>query len=369
MVDQRGTGRSNPLNCEMNDLNEIVQAFFGGDLQADALEACRRSLETKADLRFYTTPIAAEDIDDVRGWLGYEKINIYGGSYGTRAALVYLKQYPQRVRTIAIKAVASQSTNIILDSPRNAQRSFDQLIADCSKEAACANAFPDLRRDLEAVLDRLSKSPVTIAVKDSATGRATPVVITRNVFAGALRRALMDPDAQRGIPAAIGRALSGDFKNFENFFAPSRSIPQSLSLGLNLTVICSEDAPAITPVAIDRKTIGTFLGDGMVRGVARVCRDWPRGELPKRYYEPTRGNVPALILSGRLDPDAPPEIGTEVAKHLPNSRHIVIDGMSHLAPPACAWQLINRFVSSGSTVDLDTSCATTIRRQPFLIPR
>ncbi len=368
MVDQRGTGGSNPLNCELNDLNEIVQAFFGGDLPVDRLKACRQELEQKADLRFYTTPLAADDIDEVRAWLGYERINIYGGSYGTRAALVYLSRHPKSVRTVAIKAVAPPNYKNPLYNPRDAQRALDRLFADCAQEAACAKAFPNLPQDFQAVLDRLSQSPVKVSVKDSVSGQTVEVALTREVFAGALRRALLDPDAQRAIPAAIRKALAGDFKNFAPFFAPYRTVTKSLSLGMNLSVICSEDAPMMSAPEIERETKGTFLGDRMVRSVVKVCQDWPRGALPPGFYDPIRSDTPALVVSGGLDPDCPRQWGDGVAKHLPNSSHIVIEGMSHLAPPKCAWDVINQFISTGSAKGVDTSCVKQVQRPSFVIP-
>ena len=368
LIDQRGTGRSNPLNCELGDLNEIVQALFAGSLPAEGLRACRRRLEQKADLRFYTTPVAVDDIDEVRAWLGYERINIYGSSYGSRAALVYLKRHPRHVRAVVIKAVAPENYKNPLYNPRDAQSSLDRLIADCARDAACAKAFPDLGLDVRKVLDGLANSPVSIRVPDAAGGAATEVVITRDVFAGALRRALMDPNAQRGIPATVQKALAGDFKNFAAFLAPFRTVAKSFSLGMNLSVICAEDVPVISAREVERETGGTFLGGKLVRGLIKVCREWPRGKLPKNFYAPTRSDLPVLIISGRLDPDTPPEWGQEVGKHLPNSLHLVLEGMSHLSPPACAWEIINQFISSGSAKGLDTSCVVKSQRPPFIIP-
>jgi pimeloyl-ACP methyl ester carboxylesterase len=368
LVDQRGTGRSNPLNCELTDLNEIVQALFAGNLPLNNLKACRKQLEEKADLKLYTTPIAVDDVDEVREWLGYELINLYGSSYGSRPALVYLSRHRQHVRSVVIKSVAPQNYKNPLYNPRDAQASLDLLIADCEKNSSCAKAFPNLSTDVQKVLGKLKTTPVVVSVPDSGGGAPTEVQITRDVFAGALRRALLDASAQRSIPLSVTKALAGDFKNFGPFFAAFRNVSKSLSLGLNLSVTCAEDAPLIKRAEMERVTKGTFLGDTLVRSVLEVCRDWPRGELPKDFHEPTRGDMPVLVISGRLDPDAPPSWGDEVAKNFPNGRHIVVEGMSHLSPPKCVWEMIAQFFTTGSADKVDTSCATRSVRPSFITP-
>ncbi|MEW6213175.1 MAG: alpha/beta hydrolase, partial [Acidobacteriota bacterium] len=159
------------------------------------------------------------------------------------------------------------------------------------------------------------------------------------------------------------------FKNFGAFFAQYQSIMKSLSLGMNLSVMCPEDAAFIRRGEIERETRGTFLGDRLVRSVMRVCQEWPRGALAKNYHGPVRSDVPALIFSGALDPDAPPSRGMEVARHLANSLHAVMEGMSHTSFPACAQSLAAQFISSGTVKGLDTSCLKELRRPAFAVPQ
>lgn len=209
LVDQRGTGKSNQLNCEVADINELVQAVVGAGVPVRMLKQCREQLEEHADLRFYSTPIAADDLDDVRAWLGYERINLYGGSYGTRPALAYLQQYPRRVRTVTLRAVYSPSYPLY--SSRDTEQSLDRLFDDCAKDTLCAKAFPNLRQDLQIVLRRLAESPAKLRAPDPKTNQTIELTISRDVFAGALRQALYDTDLQRFIPVGIKRALNNDF--------------------------------------------------------------------------------------------------------------------------------------------------------------
>src|SRR5207244_12853121 len=103
LVDQRGTGKSNPLSLPGKRTPEDYPSEMS---PVDCVKSLRQTLERRADLTQYTTSIAMDDLDDVRARLGYDRINLIGSSYGTRAALVYLRQHPERVRTVTLIGVA-----------------------------------------------------------------------------------------------------------------------------------------------------------------------------------------------------------------------------------------------------------------------
>src|SRR5207237_8566775 len=106
LVDQRGTGKSNPLVCNFHGDTTDMRSYFVESMMLDAVRACRDELAKTADLRLYTTTIAMADLDDVRAALGYDRVNVYGGSYGSTTALAYLHLYPQHVRTATVTGVA-----------------------------------------------------------------------------------------------------------------------------------------------------------------------------------------------------------------------------------------------------------------------
>ncbi|RPI33653.1 MAG: alpha/beta fold hydrolase, partial [Chloroflexota bacterium] len=135
LVDQRGTGQSNPLKCPVLDEDLENQA---DDAYMDFLNTCLESLD--ADPRLYTTWIAMQDLDQVREALGYQQINLYGVSYGTRAVLTYLKQYPDRVRSVILDGVVPQDEVLGIDVGRDAQRALDMIFARCAADQACNQA-------------------------------------------------------------------------------------------------------------------------------------------------------------------------------------------------------------------------------------
>jgi pimeloyl-ACP methyl ester carboxylesterase len=368
MIDQRGTGLSNPLDCSFGGANELVQAFLAGDLPIEKVKECRRALERKADLKLYTTPLAVDDINDVRAWLGYDRINLYGGSYGSRAALVYLRRHPQRVRTVTIRAVFPTTLKNPLYSPRDGQQSLDKLFDDCAADEACAKAFPTIKQDLQTVLKRLAQSPAKIKTIDPRTKEPVGITVTRDVFAGGLRRLLYHPNSQRLVPTFIASALAKDYKPFESVVAQTVGIEQVLSMGLFLSVTCAEDVPLIRRKDIARETAGTFVGSTMIQGLVNGCKAWKRGELPADYNTHVRSDAPVLIFSGALDPQTPPTYGNEVARHLPNSLHVVMNGIAHSPFPSCAIGIMSQFISTGNVKNLNVSCINKLSRPAFIVP-
>jgi pimeloyl-ACP methyl ester carboxylesterase len=365
LVDQRGAGRSNRLNCDLGTPDEIVQAVVAGNFSTEKLKQCREQLEKQADLRLYSTPIAMDDLDEVRAWLGSPQINLYGGSYGTVAALTYLQRHPKRVRTVTLRAV--YSLNPVHFAPHT-QQSLDHLLSDCGQDEACAKAYPNLRANLQTVLDRLAKTPIQMQMNHPRTKAALTITITRDVFAGGIRRMLYDANTQRFIPLLIQQAHQGNFQLFENVVNQTFNVLDSVSLGMNFSVGCAEGVNKTSAEEIAREAKGRFLGENAAQGLLAACRQWPQGKLPGDYFLPVRSDVPVLMLSGELDPASPSVLAEQVAKTLPNSRHVVMKGIAHAPFPPCALTLMAEFVVAGNAKELDVSCAAGLRRPAFALP-
>ncbi len=161
-VDQRGTGGSNQLACNLYGDKNDMAAFFGELFAPERLRACRADLEKVADLKLYSTPIAMADLDEVRAALGYDKINLYGGSYGSTAALAYLRQYPQRVRTATVAGVAPPDMKLPLPFGKGVQNALEHVFADCAADEKCRAAFPRPMADLETAGKLLEKAPALL---------------------------------------------------------------------------------------------------------------------------------------------------------------------------------------------------------------
>ena len=370
-VDQRGTGGSNPLNCDLFDPADLA-SHLGHYFPLEAVRRCRERLEPGADLTLYTTPVAMDDLDEVRAALGYGRINIIGGSYGTRAAQVYLKRHPKHARAVVLHGVSPTNQFLPRDFPQHTERALNGVLDECAADAACRVAFPDLRAEMKAVLERLLRGPVEVTVKHPQTGEATRVKLSRDLAAEAIRYMLYQSGAASRIPLFVHLAAQGDFAPLaEAAIFYRRQIVASGSNGMYLSVTCAEDLPWIGPGEGERNAAGTLLGDYRLRQQREACSLWPRAELPKDYAEPTRSDVPVLILTGQWDPVTPPAYGDAVARHLPNSLHVVVPhgghGFGGLEGLGCIQNLVADFVDRGATRGLDTSCMKGIRRKGFLL--
>lgn len=364
LIDQRGTGRSHPLNCPED--RESLQAVFASDEEAVALlERCLRTLD--ADVRLYTTPIAMDDLDDAIAYLGYGKVNLYGGSYGTRAGLVFLRQHPARVRSVVLDGVAPTGMRLPLFAARDASRALDKLLADCERQPACDRAYPAVRPQVAALLARLEQAPARVTLTHPRSGRPETVAVTARSVANALLSALYAPTTAAMVPMLLDRATHDDFQALLAL-AFASDTEENMSVGMQLSVLCSEDAGRIQTSDVAPATDGSLFGRHLIAGQLAACEVWPKGTVPADYAAPVVSDVPALVLSGDLDPVTPPTWGEEVARHLRNGRHLVASATGHgVAATPCGVRVIDDFLERGTVEGLDTSCLTAPRRPPFFL--
>lgn len=364
-VDQRGTGKSNPLNCTSED--DSLQRLTEPDEVALArLRTCLDGYD--ADPRMYTTPIAMGDLDDVREHLGYQRINLYGGSYGTRAALVYLRRHEANVRAVVLDGVAPTNMRLPLFFGRDVARALDQLIADCDADAACHAQYPDLAGRTPLLLTRLEQAPVRVRLTHPRTGSNEEVTVDAELVANALASALYSPLSGSLIPELIARAESNDFQGLLALVSTNEPAGENMSAGMHLSVVCAEDYPRISADDARRESAESVFAGHLLASRLKACELWPRGTLPESYYEPVVSSVPVLVLSGNLDPVTPPTWGDEVTKHLKNARHIVFPGTGHGAiGTGCGMRIVSDFIARGSLEGLDTRCVDALRRPPFFL--
>src|SRR6185503_10319291 len=305
-VDQRGTGRSHPLDCPFYNPADL-QSYLGYFFPLEEVRKCRAELETKADLKLYTTTIAMDDIDEVRAALGYERINLFGGSYGTRAALTYLKRYPQHVRTATLQGVSPTDQYLPGDFPVSNERALEGILAECAADEACNKAFPNLKSEAKAVLAQLIKGPVEVEVEKPNSKERVKVKLSRDLAAEAIRYMLYSPVPASRVPLLLHRAAEGNFEPLANqalFYR--RVLVGTGSNGMYLSITCAEDLPGIKPGEGERLGANTFLGDYRLRQQREACALWPRAQVERNYTAPVRVDVPVLILTGEWDPVTPP---------------------------------------------------------------
>jgi pimeloyl-ACP methyl ester carboxylesterase len=363
LVDQRGTGQSNPLECPLAE--DPLQIDTLAEI-ADGAAACLAQLE--GDPRFYTTAIAMDDLDRVRAALGYEQINLYGASYGTRAALTYLRQDPGRVRAAVLDGVVPPEQPLGLYVARDAQRALDLIFARCAVEPACQAAFPDLPAEFSALADRLDAAPAPVALEHPLTGEPVTFDLTNDAFASTIRLLSYSPETVALLPLLIHTTHEQD--DFRLLAAQSliggSQLAEEISEGMSTAVLCSEDAPFITPAEAEAANAGTYLRGAQTDQLAVVCPRWPAGAIPADFKAPVSVDVPVLLLSGEADPVTPPANGEQVAASLPNSLHLVAPSQGHnIVMRGCLPRLARDFIERGHLEGLETDCVKAIAPLPF----
>ena len=366
-VDQRGTGDSHSLQCSLNTQRNDGQSYFAELFLPEQVRACQKLLAEKADLRYYTTPLAVDDLDDIRAALQYEKINLYGISYGTVTAVEYLRRYPERIRSLALVGVSSPAAKLPLQFAQGTERAMTRLLSDCSADPGCNAAYGNFRKDLAAVLTKLDSGPVLFDFSNPRSKVTEPVTLSRNVFVEQLRLMLYNHESMRLIPLMVHAAAQGDWSVFAKIKSQSRgNTAFTATTGVYFTITCSESVPYITEAEITRHNAGTILGENRTRRHQRACEEWPRATLPEDYFAPVKSVLPVLMLSGDIDPSTPMELAEAASKFLPNGRQIILRNTPHSYGSDCAQNLIIEFIDHESAQELDASCAARLRRSAFL---
>jgi pimeloyl-ACP methyl ester carboxylesterase len=364
-VDQRGTGESNPLTCDLGDDPANLQQYFGELFPVDKVRQCREKLEKVANLSLYTTPIAMDDLDEVRAALGYDRINVVAGSYGTIAALVYMRQHQDHLRSVFMAGVANTDVKQPLPFAAGAQHAMDLLYTDCAADKECSVAFPNLEREFKTVLARFDQGPVTATLVDLASKQEQSISITRSNFVERLRFLLYTATYASFVPLIVHKAFENDYLPFEAL-AVRFNLGSILARGMYMTVTCSEGVPFITEADIIKQTSHTFVGDRRVRVHIAACKEWPHGDVPRSFIDPVQSSTPVLMMSGDLDGSTPPWMGEKALKTLPNGVQVSIRYLGHQVDSPCIWNILADFVAKGSAKELDTSCTKEIRRPPFV---
>lgn len=357
LIDQRGTGRSNPLDCSFYGEPVDFRRAAGELFPPEEVRKCRAKLEKVADLAQYTTSIFADDLNEVRQWLGYDKINLSGGSYGTRMAQVYWHRHPETVRSVLLVAVVPPGLYLPLRHAYAGQRALDLLLAECASQPACKAAYPDVNADLRALRERIDKG-VTVTVTNTRTGERQEVRPAWGMVAEGIRF-LLYGQGGGSLPLQIRRAAQGDLAPLVQMAIERRlNIDEALYFGQDFSVTCAEDLPFITEEMIRENTPGTYLGDYRIRQQKAVCENWPRGKVEK-VHEPVRSDVPVLLISGERDPVTPPEMAEQAARFLTHHLHVIVPRGSHGGAGECTDNLVRDFLDRGSVQGLDPSCAAT----------
>ncbi len=366
-IDQRGTGASN-LTCP---------ALPGlGDPALLESRVASRVAKVGADLRFYTTAMAADDVAEVLTDLGYRTADLVGASYGVTAAQVFLLRHQQMVRTMILLSGSLLSVPIFEHMPQNAQLALDRIFSECEAQTACHRAFPHLAADWSALWRSVSAAPWVIPASISPTRQRD--VIDADTVASVMHELMMDADTQADIPlivhtigAATNRpaAVVEIVKAHPNLVGGGGSSAQQL---MSLEIRCNEPWAADDPSRLVGAGTFEYAGDlETARWWKLVCSQVPKGGAAAGSEVLRPSPVPVLALNGEEDPQDPPANMAGAKGLWPDSLELAVPDQGHDVDPnlsgACVMNLMASFVESGTAAGLDTSCLKTVPTPSFAL--
>ncbi|MGA7630729.1 MAG: alpha/beta fold hydrolase [Terriglobales bacterium] len=360
LVDQRGTGRSAALDCGLFS-PQRPEASLRDLFPLPAIARCERRLRAQADLTQYTYDRFANDLEQVRRALGYGPLNLFAGSYGTRAAQAYVRMYPESVRTVYMGSVVPIDVPGPLPFAKTEQAALATMFDACAADSACNSAFPRLRDEFRQISARLSSGSVRVAVP----GHSGSVQLYRGRVAEWFRSKLYRPESSTTLPWMIHRAYLGDWSAISDGILSDARDDSDFSFGLFFSITCSEDIPFIREDELAGETRGTFLGDYRVRQQQAACRQWPKASLPEGYREPVQSSVPTVFASGDTDGGTPLWFMEHAAKGFSHRLEVVLHGQGHTEWNDCIAQIYRQVVVSGSVSGEGTSTCPLVPRPPF----
>jgi pimeloyl-ACP methyl ester carboxylesterase len=365
LVDQRGTGRSSPMACPgtLNDDALRLLETVGVEEARRLTAACLQELGPDVDARAYTTSAYVADLEDVRRALGVAQLNLVGVSYGTRVGLEYLRRHPASTRAVVLDSVVPPRLALGNEHARNLEAAVNAQFARCTADAVCTGRFGSPRVRLDELLRQLREQPRPVSYRDPLSNELREEEFTAVALASIVRFYAYAPQLFGMLPMLLAESASG---RFDNLMAQSRMMEQligeQINVPLQLSVMCTEDAPGMR---VNPADAGTLLGTEFVDFTLAQCSVWPRGTMPEDFHAALESAAPVLLLSGELDPVTPPRYGAEVQRTLPNSRHFVFPGQGHsVMGVGCGPRLVAEFIAAAAVTALDGSCLDRLQHAP-----
>jgi pimeloyl-ACP methyl ester carboxylesterase len=385
IFDQRGVGLSEPaLECPqfkpaiLETLDEL-DAEVSLRTQFEAIMACRDQLVAEGhNLSAYNTAENAADVEDIRRALGYEQLNLYGGSYGTLLAQTVMRNHPTGIRSVVLGGVLPTEKSFFVHVPTTTVQAVLHLLEVCAADEPCNAAYPNLQETLFDTIDSLNANPVPITVTDPADGQSYDSWLTGDAVFGNLITFLYITDIIPVLPQAIEDVANGDYELMTQLSSTTLVLIDALSRGMEFSVFCAEDLIGVTSedyletrLEMPPQLAGATDPEDVIEyGFFGICQNWPVEEADPAIKEPVVSDIPTLILEGEFDPVTPRVYAEEVAAHLSESYLYEFPGVGHniLLGSPCARDIAGRFLED-PTAEPNVSCIDRMPDMEFDLPR
>lgn len=349
LMDQRGTGKSEPLDCDdagylptPSDTRKMV-------------ENCLR--DQKYDVQYFDSLSIIKDSDQIRQALGYQQMNLWGGSWGTRLSAYYAMIYPEHVRSMILDGVLPTETSLFMTAAESAQKSLDHLIDRCAQTPACQQSYPTLRADITTLLDKAERGGLIFDGPDPVTGERLKLTLSRNITVEALRSNLYAAESSRLLPVIVTTALKGNLSPLMAVLMNGSNLSDSMYLGSTLSILCAEEVETVAADTVKKISQNSFARDSYHQFWSNACSAWGKTSYHKPFKQKLVTDIPTLVLSGEVDPVTPSSLGDILMQGLSNGRHIIVKGTGHNTGfVSCMPTLMDKFIDDLKPKDLDVSC-------------
>ncbi|KAA3625415.1 MAG: alpha/beta fold hydrolase [Flavobacterium sp.] len=368
-VDVRGTGRSNPLHCPEIQTKSSPQEYFEHPFPVNELEACIKRYRDSVDFNFYQSKYMVDDLEEVRKWLGYNKINLMAISFGGKVSLMFMDRYPNSINRVVLHAPDAPHIEYVSKRGRYSQRALDELFKLCDSDSLCSSNYPNLRNEFKGVMKRLQDS--IIKQKIEANGIDQEIELRWPPIAAKFANMLYSDDQYIEIPYLVHEAYLENYNPIlEAMNITNTETDFFYADGLWFANICAEDLPVATE-NYDQSETESFLGDYVYATRKYACDHWPVQPADTSDLTAVVSEIPTLLISGHFDPALPPETGKDIVKNLANGQHIIIPYMAHMLGNLSNIDCYDRYVLAyfdGIEDQLDMDCFSEMKPGPFKLP-
>lgn len=366
LLDQRGTGESARMDCDVDD--ELIAGSYSAEETQRAAADCLAQLPH--DPRYFTTSVAVADLETLRLALGYERLNLYGVSYGSRVAQHFARRYPDSTRSVILDGVVPPQLALGPGVAVEAQKALDAIFRRCEEDPACAERYPRLKDGFQRLREDLAAEARILTLPHPVRGQATVLSFGAAELAGAVRMLSYNPSGVALLPFLIQEAIDGRPEAMAAQYLMIRDgMTDALALGMHNAVMCTEDAPFFGGEAIsDEELAATYIGPLMLDSLRQICAVWPAGIIDDGFKAPLASGVPVLLLSGDADPVTPPQFAEMAAVDLTNAALLIGRNQGHgQAPRGCMPDIMAEFVEAADPAAPDTDCLAHAFAMPFFL--
>ncbi len=378
VFDQRGTGYSQPaLDCPellklaLDTLDQNLSAEQSDRLSNQALLACHdRLAKAGVNLSVYTSAQNAADIAALQKALGYDKVNLYGISYGTRLALTAMRDVPQGIRSVVIDSVFPPQVDLYSAIPADGARAFNALFDACAKDANCNATFPDLKNAFFQLVDKLNQAPIkfTLTLK---SGEKKEAVLNGDGLVGFMFQSLYATPIIPYLPRTVLDIRDGNYALMAALQAEFLDEYDKIASGMQYSVQCGEEVAFDQPDALDavlkqNPAYAALAG----KGVYDLCKRWGMPAANPLENQAVTSDIPTLVLSGQFDPITPPAWGELTTQTLPKSFFFLLPFAGHGASliDDCPRQIMQDFLGDPTKRPDDACLNSQMATTKFALP-